>query len=115
MVANLVEFPLSDGGSVVIVSGGPGSGQDPPGPVLRGRVSEAVVTQASESFETVVQRVQPAATAVLDAARSGPHPPSEVTVEFGIEMSADLGAVIASTAVQANFKVTITWQRDGAR
>ncbi|MFF2486401.1 CU044_2847 family protein [Microbacterium sp. NPDC058062] len=112
MGTNLVEFPLGDGGSVVIAAGGPNSGQDPSGPVLRGRVSEAVVTQASESFETVVQRVQPAATAVLDAIRSGPHPPSEVTIEFGIEMSADLGAVIASTAVQANFKVTITWQRD---
>ena len=115
MVANLVEFPLSEGGSVVVASVGPGAAHHPYGPVLRGRVSEAVVTQASESFETVVQRVQPAATAVLDAARSGPHPPSEVTVEFGIEMSADLGAVIASTAVQANFKVTITWQRDTSR
>jgi len=115
MVTNLVEFPLSDGGSVVVAAGGPSSGQDPYGPVLRGRVSEAVVTQASDSFESVVRRVQPAAAAVLDAARSGPQPPSAVTVEFGIEMSADLGAVIASTAVQANFKVTITWQREASR
>lgn len=114
MGTNLVEFPLADGGSVVIAAGGPNSGQDPSGPVLRGRVSEAIVTQASESFETVVQRLQPAATAVLDAIRSGPHPPSDVTIEFGIEMSADLGAVIASTAVQANFKVTITWQREAS-
>ena len=114
MGTNLVEFPLGDGGSVIIAAGGPNSGHDPDGPVLRGRVSEAVVTQASESFETVVQRVQPAATALLDAIRSGSHPPSEVTVEFGIEMSADLGAVIASTAVQANFKVCITWQREAS-
>ena len=114
MADNLVQFPLADGGSVVVATSRPGGGQDPYGPILRGRVSEAVVTQASESFESVVKRVQPAAVAVLDAARSGPRPPSEVTVEFGIEMSADLGAVIASTAVQANFKVTITWQRDGS-
>ena len=114
MGVNLVEFPLGDGGSVVVAASGPSNGQGAYGPVLRGRVSEAVVTQASESFETVVQRLQPAAAAVLDAARSGPQTPSEVTVEFGIEMSADLGAVIASTAVQANFKVTITWQRDRA-
>lgn len=74
-------------------------------------MSHAVVTQAAESFESVVQKVQPAAVAVLDAVRSGPRPPSEMTVEFGLDKSADPGAVIASTAVQANFEDPVTWRR----
>lgn len=96
---------------MVVATGG--STRDPHGDVVRGRAPDAVVTQASESFESIVQKVQPAAVALLEAIRSGPRPPSRVTVEFGLDMSADLGAVIASTAVQANFKVTITWRRDG--
>jgi hypothetical protein len=112
MVTQLVEFPLGDGGSIVVASNAPETDASP-GPVFRGGGrTEAVVTRASESFESVVQRAQPAAVAVLDAVRSGPNPPTEVRVEFGLQLSADLGAVIASTAVQANFTVTLTWRRD---
>jgi hypothetical protein len=114
VITNRVEFPFGDGGSVVVVTGGPAIGGDPYGSVVRGgRISDAVVTQASESCETVVQRLQPAAVAVLDAVRWGRHSPSDVTDEFGLEMSSDRSAVIASTGVQANCKVTITWRRDG--
>lgn len=112
MVTQLVEFPLSDGGSIVVASNAPDADASS-GPVFRGGGrTDAVLTRAGESFESVVQRAQPAAVAVLDAVRSGPHPPAEVKVEFGLQLSADFGAVIASTAVQANFTVTLTWRRD---
>jgi hypothetical protein len=114
VVTTLVEFPLADGGSVLIATERPSIASDAPyGVVVRGgRSTETVVSKASESFESVVAKVQPAAVAVLGAVSSGPHPPDEVTVEFGLELSADLGAIIASTAVQANFTVTLKWQRD---
>lgn len=115
MVTNFVKFPLAEGGTVVVATASPSLSADVPyGSVVRGRGSAAVVDQASESFESAVQKVQPAAVALLRAVSSGPRPPSEVTVEFGLEMSAELGAVIASTAVQANFTVTLTWRRDGS-
>lgn len=104
---------MADGSTVVVASTAPDASELPRGPVLRGGLSsEAVVTRAGESFEAVVQRAQPAAAAVLNAVRSGPHPPAEVTVEFGLQLSAELGAVIASSAIQANFTVTLTWRRE---
>jgi hypothetical protein len=49
--------------------------------------------------------------AVLDAMRGGVDAPDEVQVEFGLQLSADVGAVIATTGVQANFRVTLAWRR----
>lgn len=114
MVANLVEFPLEGGGSVVVSTGAPnGRGDAAYGEVVRGQRASVVVDRANASFESVIRKAQPAALAVLNAVSSGSRPPHEVTVEFGIEMSADMGAVIASTAVTANFTVTLKWTRDG--
>jgi len=37
--------------------------------------------------------------------------PSEIGVEFGIKVSADAKAYIASAGGEANFKVTLIWKR----
>jgi hypothetical protein len=37
--------------------------------------------------------------------------PDEVGVEFGVQLSAQTGAFIASVAAEANFKVSLTWRR----
>ncbi|MET0736252.1 MAG: CU044_2847 family protein [Microbacterium sp.] len=111
MGTRLVEYPLADGGTIVVSTDAPvPAGDVRDGSGLRGHGSGAVVEQVSETFESAVKRVQPAAAAVLDAVRSGPYPPLEVTVQFGLEMSAELGAIIATTGVQANFLVTLTWR-----
>jgi hypothetical protein len=41
-------------------------------------------------------------------------PPDEVGIEFGVQLSAQTGAFIASVAAQANFRVSVTWRRGGA-
>jgi hypothetical protein len=64
------------------------------------------------SFESALRTVRPAAVAVLDVMRSGVEAPDEVVVEFGVQLSAEAGAIIAASGVQANFKVTLTWRRE---
>ena len=40
------------------------------------------------------------------------EPPQIAVVEFGVELSADTDAFIASGGTEANFKVTLTWRCD---
>ena len=36
--------------------------------------------------------------------------PEQVCVEFGIKLNAASGVVLASLAIEANFKITATWK-----
>jgi hypothetical protein len=104
----LVEFPLEDGGSVLVQVD-----ETPSGPVTRGLGDRQIVSeQAQRTFEQAVARVQPAAQALVRQLRSLADTPEEIGVEFGLELSAEAGAFIAAASSTANFKVTLTWRRD---
>ncbi len=102
----LVQFPLEDGGVIwveVDVPEGPGMV-----PAARGEVVE----RAQETFEVALDRVRPAAQAIIGKLRALHDPPDEIQVEFGLKLSAEAGALIAATGAEANYKVTLTWKRE---
>jgi hypothetical protein len=90
-VARLVEFPLEDGGSVLVQVD-----EAAPGPATRGLGDRHTVTAQS----------------LLGRLRTLADAPDEVGLEFGLELSAEAGAFIASASSTANFRVTLTWRRD---
>jgi hypothetical protein len=103
----LVEFPLREGGSVLVQVDDAAEG----GPVTRGWRDQNVPEKARETFEQAISRVEPAAQALLTQLRGLAEPPDEVAVEFGVELSAQAGAFIAAAGSTANFKVSLTWRR----
>ena len=108
MVLQLVEFPLQDGGSVLVqVDDGT------PGEVTRGWGDRdlRVVEQARQSFEQAVGRVQPAVQGLLSQLRSLADTPEQIQVEFGLQLSAEVGAFVAGASSTGNFKVSMTWRR----
>jgi Trypsin-co-occurring domain 1 len=107
----LVEFPLDQGGSVVIEVEEP-----PSGPVTRGigKDRPSLVEKADETFEDATAAVTPAAQSLLARLRSIEDPPDEIGIVFGVQLSAQTGAFIASVAAQANFTVSMTWRRQPA-
>jgi hypothetical protein len=107
----LVEFPLDQGGSVVIEVDEPVVG-----PVTRGLGKDrtALVEAADKSFEDATAAVTPAARSLLARLRSVEDPPDEIGIAFGVQLSAQTGAFIASVAAQANFTVSMTWRRQAA-
>lgn len=111
MGQQLVEFPLQDGGTVVVqVDDGHGGG----GQVTRGwgdKESQRVVEQARQTFEQAVGRVQPAVQALLGQLRTLAEAPEQVQVEFGLQLSAEVGAFVAGASTAGNFKVSMTWHR----
>jgi hypothetical protein len=104
----LVAFSLDQGGSVLIEVDEP-----PAGPVTRGLGKDrtALVEEADKTFEDATAAVTPAARSLLARLRSIDDPPDEVGIVFGVQLSAQTGAFIASVAAQANFTVSMTWRR----
>lgn len=84
-------------------------------PVTRGLGKDrpTVAEKADKTFEEATAAVTPAAASLIARLRSIDDPPAEIAIEFGVQLSAQTGAFIASAAAAANFKVSITW-RGGA-
>lgn len=69
--------------------------------------SEGLTKRASETFENALSVIRPAALAIRKSLST--IGPSEMTVEFGIKMSAEVGALIAKSNAESNFKVSVKW------
>jgi DNA-directed RNA polymerase specialized sigma24 family protein len=103
----LVEFPLEDG-TVIMVE----TDTDEPASVrVRGANPSELAEKAKQTFESSLERIKPAAAAIIAKLRELGDSPEQIGVEFGIKLSTAAGVVIASTGMEANFKVTLTWKR----
>jgi hypothetical protein len=96
----LVEFPLQEGGSVVVQIDEPDVG----GTVRAARGD--TIDQAKETLEDALNRVLPAAHSVVEKLQS--MRPNEIEVTFGISLSFKAGAFITA-GTDANFGVTVRW------
>jgi Trypsin-co-occurring domain 1 len=110
-VKRLVEFQLDEGGSFLVEVDEPADGA-----VVRGlgKDRSTLVESADKTFEQAIETVTPAARSLITRLRSIEDAPDEVGVEFGVQLSAQTGAFIASVAAEANFKVSMTWRRRAA-
>ncbi|MFG1680781.1 CU044_2847 family protein [Nonomuraea sp. NPDC049269] len=104
----LVEFQ-SDGGETLLVEVHDLPASD--GAARRGWGSRPTAQEADRSFEQAVERIRPAAQAVINRLRLLSDAPDEINVEFGLGLSAEAGAFIAKTSGSANFKISLTWHR----
>jgi hypothetical protein len=109
---SFAEFPDGAGGVIVVEVDGPAGWSDDDRPVTRGLGGGAgeVVEKAGTTFGQAISRIQPAATGLIASLRASVDPPDEVDIEFGVQMSADFGAVIAKASAEANFKVALHWK-----
>lgn len=101
-MAGLVAVPLEGGGVVVVEMD-----HIPGGVVKAGRAGQ-VVAQAAQTLEDALGSVTPVAQSIL--AKLQQAGPQEVTVEFGVTLTAEAGAVIAKTAGECHLKVTLHWK-----
>jgi hypothetical protein len=100
---HLVEFPLEDGGSIVVEIDEPETG----GTIRAGR--EDKIEQARETFEDALNKILPATKTVAEKVRGMASKPDEIEVTFGVNLSTMAGAVIASASASANFGLTVRW------
>ncbi len=103
----LIEFPLQDGGSLIVEVDEP----VPEGGVVKVARPGEVAAKARETLEEALDKIKPAAEAIISKLRGLHDAPDEIGVEFGIKLSAEAGAFVASAGVEANYKITVKWTK----
>lgn len=103
----LIEFTLDDGTSLVVEVDEPELG----GLVPASR-SDEVIAKAQVSFEEALDKIKPAANGIIKKLRGLSDQPDEINVEFGLKLSAEVGAVVAAAGVEANYKVILKWKKE---
>ena len=78
------------------------------GPERITRREGRTIAKLDESLDSALASARPAAEAVLDTFRH--LSPDGVTVEFGLRLDAEAGAVFAKAGVGAHFTVTLDWK-----
>jgi hypothetical protein len=61
------------------------------------------------SFHDALERIRPMADQLVERLRNMAAEPESIEVEFGIKLSGEVGALIASTSTEANFTVKLAW------
>jgi hypothetical protein len=100
---HLVEFPLDEGGSIIVEVDEPESEG-----TIRAARGDAIV-KAKETLEQALNNVLPFTKSIVEKLRSIGNKPDEIEISFGVKLSTAAGAVIASASAEANFDVTMHW------
>ena len=102
---HFVEFKLEDGSPIVFEVDEPEVG----GTTRASRRPGEIVEEAKETFEQALTKIRPATEKVIATLRGLSQKPDEIEMEFGFNLSANAGVVIASASTEANYKVTLKW------
>lgn len=102
----IFELPVASGGTVFLEV----DERDRGAKTYRGSGSDTVIKAAGETFDSVVGRLRPVADALASQLGSLGHAPNEVSVEFGVKLTADASVVIAKAASDASLRITLSWQ-----
>ncbi|WP_329123737.1 CU044_2847 family protein [Streptomyces sp. NBC_01353] len=103
----LIRIPLEGGGCVLVEQPGPPDG----GPVKAGRIGDTV-RELPVTLEGALEPVTEAARATLAQLRKAR--PDEITVEFGVALAFEAGAVITKSQAGCHLKVTVSWKDGGS-
>jgi hypothetical protein len=102
----LVEFPLEDGTTLLVEIEEPDQGG-----LVKASLSETIA-KAEQTLEKSLEKVKPAAQFLIQQIRKLHDAPDEVQVTFGLKLSADAGAVLASAGAEANYLVMLKWVKE---
>jgi hypothetical protein len=106
VLAALTRIPLDGGGFLLVEQPAIGDG-----PVKAGRVGDAV-REVPGTLQAALEPVTEAARATLEQLRKAR--PDAITVEFGVDLAFEAGAVITKSQASCHLKVTMSWQHDTA-
>jgi hypothetical protein len=106
MAKRVVEFSLESGGSILVEVDEPPKARA----VRAGREGE-LAKKITRTFEDALTDVRPAAESIVAQLRNVADPPDAIEVTFGLKLSVQAGAIIASASGEGNFAVKLSWSR----
>jgi hypothetical protein len=107
----VIEFPMENGEMLLVEVDDVGGSSN----TLRGLPSPNVIERARVTYEQAIDNIRPAAESIIVRMRELAEPPDVIDLEFGIKLSADIGAFLASTSAEAQFTLRLTWNRGERR
>lgn len=105
-MAPLARIPLDGGGFLLVEQPTVGDG-----PVKAGRIGDAV-RELPRTLQAAMEPVTEAARATLEQLRKAR--PDSITVDFGVDLALEAGAVITKSQASCHLKVIRPWQHDVA-
>ena len=104
----LARFSLEDGTTFLVEVDEPESSAVERVSVDAGKL----VYDAKETLESALDKVKPVAATIVQKMQSGlTTPADEVSVTFGLKLSADAGVIFGSVGGEVTFDVSLTWKR----
>ncbi|SCE53703.1 hypothetical protein GA0115240_180311 [Streptomyces sp. DvalAA-14] len=103
----VVSIPLDDEGVSLNVEV---DTRDENGWTRAGRTQDAA-NAVGRTLQEALAPIRPALQTVVEQLRGGICPPDSIKLDFGIKFSADAGVVVARTATEASFSVSVEWHR----
>jgi hypothetical protein len=108
-MAYVIEIPVEAGGRLLVQA----TADDLPDTLELAAVRPGeVAARARESVEAAIDQLKPAINAVADRLKA--MAADEVTVEFGIMLGAEAGAIVAKGTAEVHFTVTLNWKRSAS-
>ena len=108
-MSRLVEFPLDSTGKMTVLvevdDTVPAQGQ------MRVSAGGAVAEKATQAFDSALAGVKSVAASVMRQLAEVAADANEISVEFGIKLTANAGVIIAGTSAEGNCKIAIKWSR----
>jgi hypothetical protein len=104
-MSELVRLDLEQGGSAIVEV------EETFG-VERATLEDEVV-KAGKRLNAALAAIRPTAQAISEAL--GALAPDEQQVQFGMKLNGEAGLLIARTAVEGHFHVTLTWRKQQER
>lgn len=104
---SIVEFEGADGGTLLVRV------TDPPSElVTRGGLGldSGVVEKAQRTFAAALQPIRTVSEGVLAELRALPRQPDSMSVEFGLQFTANTSAVLVGATGGATVRVQMSWQ-----
>jgi hypothetical protein len=108
LVAELVEYPLDGGGALYVRSADVDAG---PGQLGLASSTEEKAKKATETLESALAQITPALKSVTGRLKD--LSPDDLTVEFGLTLTAETGIIVARGGAEVHFTVSMAWSKAG--
>jgi hypothetical protein len=103
-MSNLIRFEIEGGGTVLVESAAELG-------IARASAASETIRNAAESFQAALSGVRAAAAATLREFTILTNQPDEITIEFGVRLDAQAGAIIARTGLEGHLRVSLMWKK----
>lgn len=105
----IIEYPLDEEGNFIYVEVDNVKSISNDGIVLA--EADEQFHRMSTKFNKALSPIRQVASNVLNQLRDIAQSPDEVTIEFGLKLNFEAGAIITKASTEGNIKVSIKWKK----